>query len=160
MSHVTHMNASCHTYEWVMAHTWHHASDRWISHVTQTSKWKSRRRKRRRTRCNSTNFNKCVPLQCVAVCCSLLQSVAVCYSVLQTEEHMLQQHELQSVCSVAVCCSVLKCVVVCQHFGMGWLRSLGSIKVQVSFVEYSLFYRALLQKRPVILSILLTKATP
>ena len=45
-------------------------------------------------------------------------------------------------------------------FGMGWLQSVGSIKLKVSFAEYRLFYRALLQKRPVILSILLTKATP
>jgi len=43
---------------------------------------------------------------------------------------------------------------------MGWLRSVGSIKLQVSLAEYSLFYRALLQKRPVIKSILLTVATP
>ena len=43
---------------------------------------------------------------------------------------------------------------------MGWLRFVGSIKLQVSFAEYRLFYRALLQKRPVILSILLTEATP
>jgi len=34
---------------------------------------------------------------------------------------------------------------------MGWLRSVGLIKLQVSFAEYRLFYRALLQKRPVIL---------
>ena len=44
--------------------------------------------------------------------------------------------------------------------GMGWLRSVGSIKWQVSFEEYRLFHGALLQKRPIILSILLTKATP
>ena len=43
---------------------------------------------------------------------------------------------------------------------MGWLRSVGSIKLHVSFAEYPLFCRALLQKRPIILSILLTKATP
>jgi len=43
---------------------------------------------------------------------------------------------------------------------MGWLRLVGSIKLQVSFAEYRLFYRALLQKRPVILSIQLTEATP
>jgi len=43
---------------------------------------------------------------------------------------------------------------------MGWLRSVGSIKLKVSFAEYRLFYRSLLQKRPIILSILLTKATP
>ena len=33
---------------------------------------------------------------------------------------------------------------------MGWLRSVGSLKLYVSFAEYSLFYRALLQKRPTI----------
>jgi len=43
---------------------------------------------------------------------------------------------------------------------MGWLRSVGSIKLYISFAEYRLFYRSLLQKRPIILSILLTKATP
>jgi len=31
---------------------------------------------------------------------------------------------------------------------MGWLRSVGSSKSQVSFAEYSLSHRALLQKRP------------
>ena len=43
---------------------------------------------------------------------------------------------------------------------IGWLQLVGSIKLQVSFAEYCLCCRALLQKRPVILSILLTKATP
>ena len=43
---------------------------------------------------------------------------------------------------------------------MGWLQSVGSTKLQVSFAERSFFYRALLQKRRIILSILLTKATP
>jgi len=38
---------------------------------------------------------------------------------------------------------------------MWWLRSVGSIKFYVSFAEYYLFCRALLQKRPIILSILL-----
>jgi len=37
---------------------------------------------------------------------------------------------------------------------MGWLRSVGPINFEVSFVEYHLFYRALLQQRPIILSIL------
>jgi len=43
---------------------------------------------------------------------------------------------------------------------MGWLRLVGSLKLQVSFAEYRLFYRALLQKRPVILKSLLIVATP
>jgi len=38
---------------------------------------------------------------------------------------------------------------------MGWLRLVGSLKLQVSLAEYSLFYRALLQKRPTILRSLL-----
>ena len=36
------------------------------------------------------------------------------------------------------------------RYMMGWLRSVRSIKLQVSFAEYRLFYRALLQKRPII----------
>ena len=47
-----------------------------------------------------------------------------------------------------------------ESFHMGWLRLVGSINLQVSFAEYRLFYRVLLQKRPMILSILLTEATP
>jgi len=43
---------------------------------------------------------------------------------------------------------------------MGWLRSVGFLKLQVSFAEYHLFYRALLQKRPTILKSLLIVATP
>ena len=42
---------------------------------------------------------------------------------------------------------------------IGWLRFVGSMKLQVSFAECSLFYRALLQKRPIIQSILLTVAS-
>ena len=42
---------------------------------------------------------------------------------------------------------------------MGCLRSVGSIKLYVSFQEYRLFYGALLQNRRTMLSILLTKAT-
>jgi len=43
---------------------------------------------------------------------------------------------------------------------MGGLRLVGSFKLQVAFAEYSLFYRALLQNRPVILRSLLIVATP
>jgi len=43
---------------------------------------------------------------------------------------------------------------------MWWLQLGGSIKSQVSVAEYRLFHRAILQQRPIIQSILLTKATP
>jgi len=42
---------------------------------------------------------------------------------------------------------------------MGWLRLVGFLKWPVSFAEYSLFYRALLQTRPIILRSLLIVAT-
>ena len=42
---------------------------------------------------------------------------------------------------------------------MGCLRLAGSLKVQVSFAEYGLFYRALLQKRPILVRSLLLVAT-
>jgi len=43
---------------------------------------------------------------------------------------------------------------------MGKSRFVGSLKAQVSFAEYSLFYRALLQKTPIILTSLLVVAPP
>jgi len=43
---------------------------------------------------------------------------------------------------------------------MGWLPWVGSLKLEVFFAEYSLFYRALLQKRLIILRSLLIIATP
>jgi len=45
-------------------------------------------------------------------------------------------------------------------FLMGWLRLVGSFKLQVSFAEYRLFGWVLLQKRPMILRSLLVVATP
>jgi len=46
-------------------------------------------------------------------------------------------------------------------WAMGWwLRWVGSLKLQVSFAKYGLLYRALLQKRPMILRSLLIVASP
>ena len=57
-------------------------------------------------------------------------------------------------------CMYTQTLIWGENFDMGWLWSVGSIKLQVSFAEYRLFYSALWQKRPIILSILQTKATP
>jgi len=43
---------------------------------------------------------------------------------------------------------------------MGWVRLVGSLKLYVSFAEYGLFFRALLQKRRIIKRSLLFRATP
>jgi len=42
---------------------------------------------------------------------------------------------------------------------MGWLRLVGSLILQVSFAACSLFYRAVVQKRPIILRSPLIVAT-
>jgi len=47
-----------------------------------------------------------------------------------------------------------------QIWTMGWLWLVGSWKLQVTFAEYRFLYRALLQKRPIILRSLLIVATP
>ena len=52
---------------------------------------------------------------------------------------------------------VCVCVKVCEKV-MGWLRVVGSLKLYVSLENIGLFYRALLQKRPVILRSLLAEA--
>ena len=36
--------------------------------------------------------------------------------------------------------------IICVYYGIGWLRSVGSFKSQVSFAEYSLFHMAVLAK--------------
>jgi len=43
---------------------------------------------------------------------------------------------------------------------IGWLRLVGSLKLYVSLENIGLFYRALLQKRLIVLRSLLAEATP
>jgi len=50
--------------------------------------------------------------------------------------------------------------ITLQHITMGWLRWVGCLKIQGSLQNTGLFCRALLQKRPIFLSILLIVATP
>ena len=63
----------------------------------------------------------------------------------------------------ALCLPFLCVVNVYCHacsFRVGWLWLVGSIKLNVSFAKEPCKRGAILQKRPVILSILLTVATP
>jgi len=55
------------------------------------------------------------------------------------------------------CCTFSRITIA---ITVGWLRLIGSLQLWVSFVAYCLFYRALLQKRPLILRSLLIVATP
>ena len=62
-------------------------------------------------------------------------------------------------CSILAGLRPLTPMCWCARIDMGWLRLAGSWKLQVSFAEYRLFYRALLQKRPRILRSLLIMAS-
>jgi len=111
----------------------------------------------------------CRVLQRIAVSCSDLQCVAESCSVLVWSSVAGSCIVLQ--CAVVCCCSVLQSIalscsvlqrVALDHLRipMGWLRLVGCFKIQVSFQNTGLFCRALLQKRPIFLSILLIVATP
>ena len=91
---------------------------------------------------------RCSAVRCGAVRCSVLQCVAVHCSA------------LQRVCTYLLILSgVLPegCLVI--EPPMGWLRLVGILKLYVSLENLGLFYRALLQKRPMILRSLLAEAT-
>jgi len=110
---------------------------------------------------------------CLCVCVRVCVCVCVCVRV-RGRVKFLASHELKSSCAfhdlndsckhhklTASCkCHELTASCKCHEQLTGWLRLVGSIKVQVSFAEYCLFYRALLQKRLINLSILLNKSTP
>jgi len=95
---------------------------------------------------------------CVAVCVNTsLQHV--------TATHWHVTETWHTTVSTTWCCNMC-CSVDSQHIdkaqrlGMGWLRLVGSLKLQVSCAEYHLFYRDLLQKRPIIWRSLQIVATP
>ena len=116
-------------------------------------------------------------LQCFAVRCSALQCVAECCSVLQCRITALKTKNLHAnlyfcvylhlnihlelrmhICYCLCECVLVFCLVcylannetgvVTSYYGL--LRLVGSLKLPVSFAEYRLFHRALLQKRHVI----------
>jgi len=101
---------------------------------------------------------------CVVVCCSVLQCVTVCCSVYESchiyEYTWLESYDSTSTTSnsaqsstlhhyryIIIECSWFKLRRICSftHRDMGWLRLVGSLKLQVSFV----FCKRALQKRPI-----------
>jgi len=79
-----------------------------------------------------------------------------------------RRRERECVCLLErVCVNVCLCVCTYMYVTwrleashMGWLQLVGSIKLYVSFTKEPYKRDAILQKRPIILSILLTVATP
>ena len=65
-------------------------------------------------------------------------------------------------CSMYICLHLSRCksVYICMYLGMGWLWLVGSTKLLVSLAKEPYKRDNILQKRPIISSILLTVATP
>jgi len=60
---------------------------------------------------------------------------------------------------IRMTCRICMCAITHPDTHMGWLWSVESSKIQVFFAECSLFYWALLQKRPMLVGSLLIVAT-
>jgi len=114
----------------------------------------------------------CSVLQCVTVCCSVLQCVAECCRECDERAPYLMCITFPPVClwsMIGLFCTtfvkepykrdhilqkrpiILSTIPNVYHLlCMGWLRVLGSLNLYLSFAEYGLFCRALLQKRHMI----------
>ena len=82
----------------------------------------------------------CLVCVCVRVC------VCVCVFVYTCMFKYTHSHELPLYCHHVR----LNFIYMCCLSIMGWLRLVGSLKLQISFAEYRLCYKALLHKRPII----------
>jgi len=99
-------------------------------------------------------YNICAHVYYMSICLCVCVSTCLCFCV-----------------SICLCVCVSMCLCVCismseaagragARYSMEWLRLVGSFKLYVSFAEYSLFHRSLLEKRLMILRSLLIEATP
>ena len=114
----------------------------------------------------------CVYVQCVCAC--LRVRACVCMCACTSAPVCMCACVCMCVCfGMCACACLCVCLCVYTHFCvdvnleavaqvsyMGWLQLVGSIKLYVSFAKETYKRDAILQKRPVILSILLTVATP
>ena len=97
---------------------------------------------------------------CIYICCVYIYMLCVYIYIyvacIYTHKYIMRR--LQYVCICADSSTAAQYHILCDT--MGWLRLVGSLKLEVSFAEYRLFHRALLQKRLIILRSLLHVATP
>ena len=124
----------------------------------------------------------CSVLQCITVCCIMASGflflVACHVQIVTSNSHTIINSRDCTLCHaylVSVCAYLHHCthciyiyiyaltyIVTDKTYisTMGWLPTVGSFKLQVFSAEFSLFYRAVLQKRPIISRSLLIVSTP
>ena len=140
MSHVLHeyyVKISHVTSEWVVSrmnglcHVWIESSHIWMSHVTY--EWVI-------SHMNESCHILISHIKYEWVKSQVNESSHIYMSHVTYKWAMSRMHEVHSPC--------LHIIYRSPYLHMGWLRLVGSLKLQVSFAEYPLFYRAVLQKRP------------
>ena len=106
------------------------------------------------------------------VCVTLLyhmSDMAQCHTSTHSPNTTTQLSDNTVLHCNAVYCSEMQCIAVCSWYGVAMVSRIDKIiglfcrissLLYVSFAEYRLLYKALLQKRLTIVSILLIKATP
>ena len=136
MSHVTHINESCHTYQGVTSP----ASGSWQTALKKLA-----------------NLTAPAPPTLAEILKSQLYSEFI-YGVVGSLKLQVSLQNMVSFIKLFCRRDLYFWWVKSQLYSefiygvsMGWLRLAGSLKLQVSFAEYGLFYRALLQKRRIIL---------
>jgi len=125
-------------------------------------------KKRPLCRCNTLQHTAthCNTLQHTTTHCNTYADPTCWYRELQEEASLPLQHtatHCNTLQHIATHCNALQHICRPHMLGqraMGWLQVVGSLKLWVSFAECSLFYRALLQKRPKFLRSLPIVATP
>ena len=154
MSHDTHMNELRHTYECVMSHIWMrhitHMNEHHLTHMNKsrhTFKW-------------AGLIHMCDAMRHVTHM-NASRMRYTCESPYEWHDSFICVTWLVHMCAVTdsyVWHDSLICVTWCIHTRRRaiWYEYINLI---VSFAEYRLFYRSLLQKRPIILRSLLVTAT-
>jgi len=145
MSDVTHMNESRHTYECVTPHIW-------MGHATRMN-----------ASCLAYMDESCHIFKLVTshiwMSC-VTRTHETCHTHGWVMSHIWRSdgtgvNELGHTYEW-----VVSHIWTCHITHMGWLRLVGSLKLCISVENIGLCYRALLQKRPIILKSLLAEATP
>jgi len=158
--HVTRMNEPrqvWHTYSWVM---WQLCMSH-VAHMNESSMWVMAREfvrwgnalqhRQRCTRVRRQNRFLCVCdmthsyLYDEFTCTTTDSRIRVTWLI-----HMCDMWQEKKFLSHRQRCPCVRRMRVHVFSCMGWLRLVGSLEWQVSFAEYSLFYRALLQERQIV----------
>jgi len=133
--------------------------------------WPTSRRWKRKKCTNWPPVTPFLSCMCMCVCACVCMSICVYECMHVREQDKCMQYTYKHICTYRytyMCTRNRETLWKSVHMyrmwvieteDRRWLRLVGSLKLQISFAEYTLFYRALLQKRPIILGSLLIVAT-